>query len=322
MCSLHTVYSILQLFKDFLILTVMFNYLSWPTEPETDSSSNRWQHAASNICLDFHGDPSTAQLVIFSDGNHHMALANTVTRFKQLNPDVTEIFYATTPPGVLLDIIQNGRIVLGNLVISVQPHVFISPELIVQKLVKSGATPGYQAFMQSKGNVMLVKRDNPRNIQSIRDLLDEDVRLFISNPDTEKASYQVYKNTLEAVAQHANIAKEKIQQRLDVNNINTVFGERIHHRELPQAIYSGYADVAVVYAHLALRYTRIFPEHFSFIPLLGEDSVPDQEIGNEQTTYYITTMNQAGTYGKAFLDFCKSAEVAEIYQHHGLQKPN
>jgi ABC-type molybdate transport system substrate-binding protein len=300
----------------------MFNYLTWPAEPEIDSPSDRWQHAASNICLDFHGDPCTAQLVVFSDGNHHMALADTITRFKQRHPNVTEIFYATTPPGVLLDIIQNGRIVLGNLAMSVQPHVFISPELILQKLVKSGAASAYHPFMKSKGNVMLVKRDNPRNIQSVHDLLREDVRLFISNPDTEKASYQVYKNTLDAIAQHLNIAKEKIQQRLDVNNKNTVFGERIHHRELPQAIYSGHADVAVVYYHLALRYTRIFPEHFSFIPLLGEDSDPEQEFGNEQTTYHITTMNQPGIYGTAFLDFCKSPEVAEIYQHHGLQRPN
>jgi len=188
--------------------------------------------------------------------------------------------------------------------------------------VQTGATAAYQPFMKSKGNVMLVKRDNPLNIQSFNDLLRDDVRLFISNPETEKASYLVYKNTLQAIAKQAQLPQDTIQQRLDMNNSNTVFGERIHHRELPQAIASGHADVAVVYYHLALRYTRIFPEHFSLIPLLGEGSVIEQEAGNEQTTYFISTMNQPGDYGKAFVDFCATPEVAEIYQHHGLQLPN
>ena len=31
-----------------------------------------------------------------------------------------------------------------------------------------------------------------------------------------------------------------------------VFGERIHHREAPQALADGKADVAMVYYHLAL----------------------------------------------------------------------
>ena len=51
--------------------------LSWPREGAMppDVNAARFSQPASNICLDFHGDPRISQLVVFSDGNHHMALA-------------------------------------------------------------------------------------------------------------------------------------------------------------------------------------------------------------------------------------------------------
>ena len=53
--------------------------LIWPAErPRATASGSEWSQARSNLCLDFHGDPASAQLVVFSDGNHHMALAECV----------------------------------------------------------------------------------------------------------------------------------------------------------------------------------------------------------------------------------------------------
>ena len=45
-------------------------YLDWPEEQVgEDTRYFRWLQPGSNICLDFHGDPVKAQLVVFSDGN-------------------------------------------------------------------------------------------------------------------------------------------------------------------------------------------------------------------------------------------------------------
>jgi len=38
-------------------------------------------------------------LVVFSDGNHHMALGECVARFLAAYPDAGDVFYTTTPPG-------------------------------------------------------------------------------------------------------------------------------------------------------------------------------------------------------------------------------
>jgi len=305
----------------------MTHYLTWPLETAAHPASNRtdetsrWMQPASNISLDFHGDPLQAKLVVFSDGNHHMALLEVIRRFQQLQPNVQDVFYATTPPGVLLDIIKHGAIILGNLTLSRQPHVFISPEFILQKLYATGAVNNYQAFMRSCGNVMLVPHGNPKGIENLSSLLRDDVTLFLSNPKTETASYQVYYNTLLSMARSMGIETGIMQSYLDSTTSSILYGERIHHREAPQYVYDGRADVAVVYYHLALRYTRIFPEQFSIVPLTGEGATPADETGNEQTTYYLSTMQDPGEFGQAFVEFCLTDEVAEIYRAHGLQKP-
>ena len=81
----------------------------------------------SNICLDFHGDPSRARLVVFSDGNHHMALQETLGLFVGQYPDVGDVYYTTTPPRVAVEMLEAGRILVGNLGISATPPRFHQP---------------------------------------------------------------------------------------------------------------------------------------------------------------------------------------------------
>jgi len=296
--------------------------LDWPLELADSSVSpdKRWLQAGSNICLDFHGDPVKAQLVVFSDGNHHMALLETLSRFCELTDGVEDIFYATTPPGVLVDVVSQGNITIGNLTLSRQPHVFISPRPILDKLINADFANAHQPYMQSCGNVMLVRNDNPKGIHDLRDLLREDVRLFLSNPNTEKASYDVYRASLLAIAKDFN-AEGAMHDYLSPDNTEILYGERIHHREAPQCVFDGSADVAIVYYHLALRYTRIFPGEFEIITLGGGNNLPPNEAGNEQTQYFISEMKDTGAFGKDFIEFCQSDEVSKIYISHGLKRP-
>jgi hypothetical protein len=55
------------------------------------------------------------------------------------HPQVVDIFYATTPPRVVVEALATGGIVLGNLTISVKPQVFISPPKVLDALVAGGA---------------------------------------------------------------------------------------------------------------------------------------------------------------------------------------
>lgn len=298
--------------------TVM-TILPWPVESACERDSEfAWSQAPANLCLDFHGDPARARLVVFSDGNHHMALADSLREFYRHNVAVNDIFYATTPPAVIVNLLKRGGMRLGNLALSVRPHLFISPPNILASLQTDGYVQSHQAFMQSRGNVLLVRAGNPRNIRSVADLRRSGVRLFISNPHNETASYQVYAQTLQQFAARdgwplsADFAQ--LQQQLQL-----VSGERIHHREAPQAVYDGRADAAILYYHLALRYTRVFPGEFAIVHLDGSDTdVPAACAEQVITTYHLGLVGDGGEWGVHLQQFMLGDEVAAIYKHHGL----
>ncbi len=294
--------------------------LDWPLEAAARSASNpRWYQAGSNICLDFHGDPTRAKLVVFSDGNHHMALEETLQTFVRRHTDLDDVFYATTPPGVLMDALQYGGLWLGNLRLSVRPQVFIGPDDVLQRAVEQQWVTSVVPFMKSRGNVLLVRRGNPLGIVAVDDLLRPEVRLFISNPDTEGTSFNVYAQTIRNIAAHQHLDKAAVDTLLSRSAPNTVFGARIHHREAPAALAEGRADVACVYHHLALRYVRIFPHLFEYVPLPG---APDAQpaAGNVVTRYSAGLITGTDQWGPRLLDFLQSPATFDIYARHGLAR--
>lgn len=287
--------------------------LDWPEERAAEEdTAPRWYQPGSNLCLDFHGDPA-ASLAVYSDGNHHMALRECLAAFRRRHPAAGEPFYATTPPGVLLALLDAGRLRLGNLVIAARPHVFISPPGVLDRAVAKGALAGHVPFMRSRGNVLLVVKGNPKGIRRLTDLDRPDVRLFLSNPEREAASYEVYRDTLAGLARQAGI---RLALLADAGRV--VYGERIHHREAPEAVADGRADAALVYYHLALRYTRIFPERFDLVSL---DGAPERaSADNVVTRLHAGLVGDGGAHGRALLDFLLGEEAAGIYAHHGLAR--
>ncbi len=292
--------------------------LDWP--PETAARNEEafaWLHAGSNICLDFHGDPVRARLAVFSDGNHHMALQQCVSGFLARRPAAQDVFYATTPPGVLFEAMRSGRLMLGNLCLPARPHVFIGPAPLLDKAHRQGQLEVPAPFARSRGSVFLVRKGNPLGILAPADLLRAEVRTFMSNPVSETASYDVYVETL------ANLAntheREALNRLFAPDSSRAVFGERIHHRELPQAIADGRADVAVAYYHLALRYTRIFPQVFDWVAIDGHAPADDPPAGMVVTDYAIAPLADPGEHGLAFVDFMLGGDAARIYESHGLR---
>lgn len=297
--------------------------LIWPTEmarpPAVDEP--KWQQRTSNICLDFHGDPLRAELVVFSDGNHHMALEEAIHDFLKKHPQINDTFYATTPPGILVEIIEKGSFCLGNLRLTIKPHVFIGPPQIMGVLADKGLVSQVEEFMLSRGNVLLVRKGNPKKLSGIADLLREDVRLFMSNPATEPASYRLYHDNLMELARTARLEKQ-LEETLFKRPDQIMYGERIHHREAPEALTNGDADVAMVYYHLALRYTRIFPDLFEFLDLDSKPPTPSGRSAKNISSYQIGLVRGGGEWGRTFLQFMQSVSVTKIYQKHGLARPS
>lgn len=293
------------------------NTLNWPPEAAQypNDSVRAFAAPSSNLALDFHGDPATAGLAVYSDGNHHMALEAAVRAFLATNPKVNDVFYTTTPPAPLVDALKGDGLVLGNLRISRKPNVFIGPGNILDGLLESNFITHHVPFAKSRGNVILVHKGNPKNITSISDLLSDDVTVTCSNPVTEKASYSVY---AEAARGLAGEDGDALIEKLSTAGPKTVHSKIIHHREVPELIGAGHADATIIYYHLALRYTRIFPEIFELIDIGGVLSGVRSPL-NPTTQYHIGLVADGGKWGEHFVSFMQSNTVKRLYEEHGLQ---
>ncbi len=293
--------------------------LTWPNESAAGALENTGNLTidGSNILLDLHGDPLRAQLAVFSDGNHNMALEETLRAFLSANGEADDVFYATTPPRIIIDALTSGKICSGNIVLSVSPHVFISPDSIMNKLSAEGRVGPSMPYMRSDGLSILIAKENPCNIVEAADLLKDGVRLAVSNPITETASFVIYEAALMAIGARSGLDKTYIHNYL---RSDTVAKSRlIHHREIPQIIASGDADASVIYHHLALRFTRIFPDKFE---LLKVDLQGLMEPAAYLTTYHAALVGDGGAFGNKLMDFLMCETVTKIYGEHGLLRPD
>ncbi|MEK7696813.1 MAG: hypothetical protein AAB346_01600, partial [Pseudomonadota bacterium] len=85
-----------------------------------------------------------------------------------------------------------------------------------------------------------------------------------------------------------------------------------------QALADGRADTALLYYHLALRYTRIFPEHFEMVPLDGTPTAPAVE--NVISEFHLALVGNGGEWGAVAHDYLLGEETTEIYARHGLRR--
>ena len=174
----------------------------------------------------------------------------------------------------------------------------------------------------------MVRAGNPKGIRGVADLLRPDVVPFISNPETEAASYGVYRETMLATARILGLDVGALERRLSGEADEAgeggaiVFGERIHHREAPQALVDGRADVAMVYYHLALRYVRVFPGEFEIVCEGWDPEGDDESAEGMVVTEYVAApapARRAGEWGNGLVAFMGSDEVVAIYDGHGIR---
>jgi ABC-type molybdate transport system substrate-binding protein len=273
-----------------------------------NDGSHSWFHSGSNMMLDFHGNPTHADLVVSSDGNHHMALKETIKQFKTQTPEIHDIFYATTPPAPIAALLKGETLRIGNFKLAVRPDVFIGPPHVLDQLVAQGYLKPSTPFFKNQGSVLLVKKGNPKNIRSLEDLKRGEIKLFLSNPKTEKVSFEGYRDTL------INLLTDKeILGKIDV-----LYGRTIHHREGPEAVQNGLADAAFLFYHLGLYYTKTYPYKFDMLPLGGTIENPRPEQGNIISYTHAATVKGCRPLAHVFLEFLTFETVKKIYRRHGL----
>ena len=294
--------------------------LPWPPELPTAllPRASVYVSDKSNVVLDFHGSVQNPDLVIFMAGNQYRVFPDLLPAFREwvatqpryAGVGVDRIFYATTPPGRLIDAMESGQLVLGNFWIDVRPDrlwpdVFMTGPRQQRRLRAARYIDGWSIYTRNRGVVLLIRAGNPKNIRGIADLLRDDVRVALSSPTREPASFESYSNTLRSQggAQFPEMVLKKH---------NTVSPAAVHHRENPQFIYDGVADVAPMYYHFGDYLKRRMPQHFDYVALPAE--------GNFLDALAISVIRNAQhkAAAGAWLEFIRSDAAGAVFERHGF----
>ena len=295
--------------------------MPWPAEWPTvlPPGSTRFAAPGSNYVLDFHGSSAHPDLVLFMAGNQYRALPELVAAFRQwatesaqyADLDLHNIFYATLPPGRLIEAMQSGKLVLGNYWFDVAPgklwpDVFMTGPRQQKRLKDLGHIDSYTLYARNRGAVLLVRKGNPLNLRSVADLARPEVRVAISSPQREPASFDSYAATLRAQG-GADLPA------VVLGKPSTVSPAAVHHRENAQFVYDGRADVALMYAHFGSYLKQALPDAFDCVEL--------PEAGNFIDSLGIsliksTTRRRAA---QAWIEFMRSEAAAAVYERNGFR---
>ncbi|HEX5552337.1 MAG TPA: substrate-binding domain-containing protein [Chitinophagaceae bacterium] len=255
---------------------------------------------------DLYGDINNPQLVIFFAGNQYMVIDELLQTFKKAYPQYERIFAETLPPGILMQQIKAGSLVMGNMRISLQPDIYTAGKpRFIKNLEDYSRTV---AYMRNHLAIM-VRQGNPLGIKSLQDLGRKDVRVSMPNPAWEG----IGKKIEQAYVKAGGEALEKQIMGTKVKNGSTIL-TRIHHRQTPLNILNGQSDAGPVWISEVLYHQNIHHP----VELV---KIPDSQ--NVYVTYMAGALKTA-PHPKAaedFLTFLSGPVARSIYKKYGFQNP-
>jgi hypothetical protein len=217
-------------------------------------------------------------LVIFTEGNHLMALLSDdiVGAFpswarsqpEYVDLDLDNIMVVTLPQPIVVNMIRTGAIALGNLTLDVSRNSGFYPDIVMagpeplRDLRKLGAIePQARFFARNRGPALLVRKGNPLGIRALNDIVRTGARIAL--PDaTEAGARARYRVAIEGLI--GTSAADAVFA-LEVPHFPGRLG--IVHRDLPEMVARGYADVAFTQYHLISYWARLFPNRYELVPV-------------------------------------------------------
>lgn len=318
------------------------NLLEWPGDFET--ANPYLTEPTANRLSDLHGQVGQCDIVLSTAGNYHMALREMWQVYmKNYARDLNiKTWYYTTSPPISPKQIANSTVQFGNLNLNCVPQVAVGPKKLIKKLISQGVTDGKPVkILKNYGNVILVKKGNPKNIKTVWDLGRKDVTLVTPNPKMEPGSFGNFSGSIYKVAKNdpkppAGMTADKLFDSIfnsDQSNCGNkgkqcswVSGKRIMHREQPWAVASGNADAGFIFYHLALYFTRTFPDKFEIVPVGGTANKPNPVKGNKVGVLQAVRIKGNWTSKQkkareALMKALQSSDFTSILSKHGIRRP-
>lgn len=261
---------------------------------------------------DIHGleYAADADLAVLFAGNQYPVVPALLEAFKRRYPKAQLIFYETLPPGLLAEQIREGSATFRGSSITIGADVYLSTTReLMEGLAEDGLIDLSEAHPYVKNRlVLMVAAGNPKNISSLEDLGRDDVRISMPDPKREGiASYilQMYRD-FGGESLERYIMQDKLQGK--TTTLTTV-----HHRETPERLETGDADVGPVWI---TEYEELRATNRALEPV----EVGSRYDQQHDITYYIAPLKQAPhpELAQHFVDFVLGPTGQRIYARHGF----
>lgn len=258
---------------------------------------------------DLHGDIVDPQLVVFFNGNQFMVVPDLLAAFQERHPQYERIFVETLPPGVLVEQIEQGALVIGNLRFALAPDVYTAGKGRIEQLQSEKGWFTRSAVYARNTLAIMTRTGNTGQVDGLADLGRDGVRVSMPNPEIEGIGKLIVKAYEKAGGQ-------ELVKRVMVEKTSTgsTFLTQIHHRQTPMRVLRGESDAGPVW-----RTEVLFQQRVGNPIALVE--IPE---AYNQTGIYMAAQMKSAPHPRAaadFVEFLVSEAGQAVYREYGFLPP-
>jgi len=257
------------------------------------------------------GDSFNADLVLYLAGNQFMVMEELIQDFLAKHPDVETVYVETIPPGqILKQIMEGGEI--GGEKTAQNPDVYASVNLgHLKKLKAAGQMRDFMIYIHNKLELM-VAEGNPKGIKGPEDLGRDDLVQSHPNPLTEGIFKFYGAEMLRDLGLYEEVTGNAECRECWAVPDKTWFTAR-HHRETPDRIEKGMADVGIVW-------TTEIVEAKKHDRKIDGVAIPAPLNKADKVGYAIGVLNTGRNQdnGKMYLEYLASDRAQAIYASYGF----
>ncbi len=256
----------------------------------------------------------SAELVMYLAGNQFMVMQELIQDFQSKNPDIKSIYVETIPPGQILkgQLLKQGEI--EGQPTAMNPDIFASVNIgHLKKLNKKDLMNQYIIYTHNKLELM-VAAGNPKGIKGPEDLVRDDIVQSHPNPLTEGIFKFYGSEMLRDLGLYEKVTGNAECRACWAIEGKTWFTAR-HHRETPDRIEKGEADVGIVWA------TEVVHANAQGRPIDGV-AIPEPLNKLNKVNYAIGIMTNGRNADNAarYLAYLATDAAQSIYAKYGFVK--
>jgi ABC-type molybdate transport system substrate-binding protein len=269
-------------------------------------------HSDGKVAFGQIGDSYTAELVMYLAGNQFMVMEELVRDFQAKHPDIKSVYVETIPPGQILkgQLLQQGEI--EGQKTAMNPDLFASVNIgHLKKMKAEGKMSEHAIYIHNKLELM-VAAGNPKGIKGPEDLGRDDLVQSHPNPLTEGIFKFYGSEMLKDLGLHEKVTGGAECKSCWAVEGKTWFTSR-HHRETPDRIEKGEADVGIVWT------TEVVEAKREGRPIDGV-AIPAPLNKQDKVNYAIGTLNTGRNQDNAaaFLAYLATDDAQAIYESYGF----